>query len=171
MSLTATLKASFSWTATKTVQGSDGKFSEVDQQTVTLTDGTGSGNADLIYKVEDATIADGGGATSYDLAGALTDVFGDAVVFVKLKGLFVANTSDTQTTPTTAGLIVGGNAANVPIFSVQTTSHTIEAGGFLCMGGKVGFTVTASTGDIMDIDNADGNGIVRYTMLLIGATA
>ena len=47
MDLAATLKASFSWTATKTVQGSSGKFSEVDQQTVTLIDGTGSGQADL----------------------------------------------------------------------------------------------------------------------------
>ena len=168
--LSATMKANFSWTASKTVQGSEGKFSEVDAQTVTLTAGKGSGKADVIFRVEDATIDSGAGVVSYDLLVSLKDLFGGDADFVKLKGVFIKNTSDKQTSPTTAKLIIGGNANSVGLFSVKTTTHTIDAGGFYCTGGPVGVAVAGGT-DVLDINNADGNGTVRYSLTLIGEIA
>lgn len=172
LDVVATLKASVSWTAVKTVQGSEGKFSEVDAKTVTFTTGKGSGNIDVLFKVEDATLAEGA-STTYDLSGTLTDVFGEAAVFVFLKGLFIDNTSDTQSSQTEADIIVGDSGANttaVDLFSTKTSTHKILAGGFFFIASKVGIPVANTTADILTLKQS-GSGIARYTMVLVGEIA
>lgn len=110
---------------------------------------------------------------SYDLAtgGTLTDEFGAAVVFVKLRAIIlsangiagVANTTTLQLT----------RPANGVPFLLATTDAVapISAGGIVVIfDPAAGFTVTAATADLIQVINSAGAS-AGYEIIFVGTSA
>jgi len=121
-----------------------------------FTDGTGALKAEQHYH-DTITLADGA-STELDLAGGLTDAFGDTITLTKLKGIYLKNKSADAT------LIYGHSAANgIPIVNAAALAN---AGGILIPPGGAdikiaadadGWLITAGTGDKLKLEH-DGTG-------------
>jgi len=134
--------------------------------TSTLAAGTGSAQADLLWADSRALIADA--TEDLDLAGVLTDVFGDALTFADIKAILLYNAS------TTASVVsVMGAAANgfVGPFGAAEQKINIPAGGYVMLAHPgAGWTVTAGTGDKITLTEESTLAAV-YEIAIIGATA
>lgn len=130
-----------------------------------LTDGTGSGKGDLLFH-DKRTLADGA-SEDLDLAGALSDAFGDTLTFVKIKALIIKNLSATQT------LTIGNATSNAFVGPFGAATHTLKvqagAQAVLVMD-PVGYSVTAGTGDLLKIANSAGASC-DYEIVIVGASA
>jgi hypothetical protein len=137
-----------------------------------LTDGTGAGNADLLYVAERtvATATD----DDIDLAGVLSDVFGTTLTFAELVGILIINKQKDGTANTTDLTIGGGSNPFVGFLGGTTpTVGPIKPGGmFMLMSpdaAGIG-TVTAGTGDILRITNSAGASNT-YQIAIVGRSA
>lgn len=102
------------------------------------------------------------GSQSLDLVSALTDAYGTALTFAKVKALVVRNKS----TSTTAAATVERPSSNgVPILSA---AGTIAVDPIFVYVNKAGATVTASTGDLISINNADSAASADIEVLILG---
>lgn len=131
-----------------------------------LTDGTGLDNADLIFW--DTRTVTNGTPDDLDLAGGLTDAFGNTLTFVKVKGIMIVNNS------ATAGeiLTLGGDANGfINWLNPATATQKVGPGGVLQLHlpSAAGYAVTAATGDILQI--AADAGSISYDIILIGTSA
>lgn len=167
--LRATVKASVSWDYELALTGSltsliQGQFSYSKE----LTNGTGAaGTANLIYAVQ-TTIA-GGGNTTLDFAGSLSDWFGTTITMARLKYLYINLTTDT-----TASSITVGNATNpLALFSAGTATISIRNGGILFLGcsDATGIAISGGSTDELKIVNADGSNTATINLAAIGSTA
>jgi hypothetical protein len=108
--------------------------------------GTSGGQVDKVFA---AALSIGETPVDYDLAGGsnVKDPASQAdQTFTKLHGFTVTNTHATQ------NLVIGGDANSVPIFGAATHTIAIGPGGvFTWDFGGDGVTVTAGTGDILQI--------------------
>ena len=138
-----------------------------------LADGTGADQADLVW-FDDASRA-AAGTDSIDLAGVLTDVFGSAATFVRVKCVMFKNTSTTG-----AAFEVGPGGAATPFQCGLTTvlgatgneARAIpQGGGFIIWApGATGFAVGAGVTDIFEVtETATFAGL--YEIAVVGATA
>lgn len=131
-----------------------------------FTNGTGDDAVDLIW--HDQRTVTASSTDSLDLAGSLTDAFGNTLTFVEIKGIIIraasGNTNDVQ---------IGGNA-NPLVGWVADGSDivVVKPGGIFCLTAPgTGHTVTASTGDVLDVANSAGGTSVTYDIIVIGASA
>jgi hypothetical protein len=88
-----------------------------------------------------------------DLAGTLTDEFGQACVFTTIMGI-VLEALDTNT-----GNLTLGGATNAFASFLGAGTHTLvlqPKGCIALMAGDAGYAVTAGTGDILRVGNASG---------------
>lgn len=127
-----------------------------------FTNGTGSGQANKQF--HDARSLEAGANESLDLAGGLTDTFGNSLTFTKIKFLLIANTSTTQT------LSVGGGGVNSFINWVADATDIVKIGPgatavLIC--DPAGVTVTADTGDLLKILNNAGAACI-YDIVIFG---
>jgi hypothetical protein len=105
-----------------------------------------------------------------DLAGVLTDPFGVALTFVKIKAVGIkaaaANTNSVN---------VSRPASNgVPWFLAASDGFALGPGGIYlyCNPGAAGIaTVTAGTGDILRVDNSGAGTTVTFDIVIIGTSA
>lgn len=155
MAVTASFRASFSGAQTRTaVMGASPAWSSAIDQIISLTDGTGANQADILYANE-RTVAS---ATNddIDVAGVLTDAFGATITAAKLVAIMIANIQRDGTANTTT-LTPGGGTNTVPGFS--SALWAISPGGIFVVASPAlaGFAaVTASTGDIIRVANSSG---------------
>lgn len=129
---------------------------------VTLADGTTSGKADVNYSDPSRTLG-AGASRSYDLSGALTDVNGEAAVFAKVKLIDVINSGPgviTLERPSSNGLV---------FLTAAGDSVPVQVGGRVSLYYPAGVTVTAGTGDLLDI-TADGSG-ATFSLIVVGTSA
>ena len=132
---------------------------------LTLANGTGASQADVVW-ASTRTLA-ASGTDTFDFAGGgLVDAFGGAIAPAKVKALFVyaygANTNNA---------VVGGNANAVPIFGAATHTIAVKPGGvFLWIIPGTGVTVTAGTGDIIQVVNSAGGTSITYDIIVIGTS-
>jgi hypothetical protein len=122
--------------------------------TKALKNGTAANQYDVQYAAE-RTISSGA-TDSIDLAGVLADAMGDTVTAAELVGVAIINQA-VDGTPNTTNITVGGGSNAVPGFS--SALAPISPGGMLFMlsPGAAGLaTVTAGTGDILQIVNGSG---------------
>jgi hypothetical protein len=130
------------------------------------TDGTAADQANRLWS--DRRTVNASTTDSLDLSGTtLLDAFGIAVVFVKVKAVFLRNRSATQT------LTVTRPAAGVAIFTAASDAVPVPPGGcFLLAGpGLAGLaTVTATTADLIDVVNPAG-GSAEYDVVVVGTSA
>jgi hypothetical protein len=101
-----------------------------------------------------------------DLAGTLTDAFGATITFGTVKVIEVqASCSNTN------NVLVGGAASNTFVGPFDDASDIITVkpcGRLLLMAPKTGWTVTASTGDILKVANSSSGSAVIYTIKILG---
>ena len=133
-----------------------------------LTNGTGSGSADLLYH-DTITIADGASdATTCLEDGSMNDSFGDALVMLTLKALIITNGS------ADASLHVGGaqGAEELPIFGDPTADYLIipPGGSFVWLGGVAGIDIT-SAGEIKLAHDGTGTATMAVEIIAIGSSA
>lgn len=129
-----------------------------------LADGAGANQASQVFS-DKRTLA-GSANEELDLAGGLTDVFGNTITFTKIKVVIVtslaANGGDIQ---------VGGSAANgFDAFVGAVGDYVIvkPGGSFAIIAPDVnGYAVTAGTADLLKITNGDASP-ADYEITIIG---
>lgn len=136
------------------------------KHTVDLADGVGAAQADMIWS-DQRTIA-ASTTEDLDLAGALLDAFGAAFTPAKVKAVIVRAASGN-----TNNVVVGGDAAAVPIFADPTDTVAVQPGGIfvLVAPGLAGYAVTATTGDIIQVANSGAGTTVTYDIVIIGTSS
>lgn len=136
------------------------------RELIELVNGTGDDQADLIW-TDQRTLA-ASASENHDLAGGLTDAFGTAMTFARIKGLFVkaaaANTNNVN---------VSSEATNgVPLFLALGDGIKIPPGGWnFWAAPDDGIVVTGATGDLLTVANSGAGTSVTYDIVIIGASA
>jgi hypothetical protein len=135
---------------------------------IDLTTGTGAGQADRIF--HDTRELAASASEDLDLAGGLVDALGASLTFARVKGLIVA------AEPTNVNnVVVGGAAANQFVGPFGAAAHTlaVRPNGVLALFASdgVGYVVTAATGDLFKIANSGAGTPVKYSIVIIGASA
>jgi hypothetical protein len=133
-------------------------------ETQEFTPGTGNDQANLVF-ADTRTIA-ASSSEDLDLAGGLTSAFGAAITFAKVRAIVVraaeANTNN---------VVVGGAASNAFTgpFADATDKINVPPGGeVLLTAPNAGWTVTASTGDLLKVANSSSGSTVSYDIIIIG---
>ena len=131
----------------------------------TFTDGDAADKMDALY-VERRSLA-ASGSEDLDLAGGITNTFGEVLTLTKVRMLIVRPNSTNLNT-----ISVGGAAANGFAAWSGATNHTVtvRAGGTLMLlaPDATGYAVTAGTGDLLTIQN-DGTNGVSYDIYIGGS--
>lgn len=133
-----------------------------------LSDGTGAGAADLTFG-DRRTVTDGA-TEDLDLAGVLTDAFGDTITAVRVKAIMIKASA-----ANTTNLTVGADAT-APWIGLLNAAGTITlrpGASFLASAGEddaTGMAVTATTADIIQVVNGAGAD-ATYDIVIVGASA
>lgn len=132
-----------------------------------LTSGTSTSQCDLEYRAQRTIAASSN--EDLDLAGSLADVFGNTLTFVKVRGIWIkassANTNSVVIKPASSNGFTGPFGA---------ATHTItlpKEGVFLVTAPQAGWTVTAGSGDKINIANSSSGSSVTYDIHVIGSSA
>ncbi|MGI5196578.1 hypothetical protein ACQEVY_23500 [Streptomyces sp. CA-288835] len=138
-------------------------------RSVTLGSGTGAGKADKVFS-DRRTLA-ASASEDLDLAGVLLDVFGSAITFVRIKGLFISAAA-----ANTNNLVIGAAASNAWATLLNATGTlTLRPGATIgAMAGAAdatAYAVTAGIGDQLKIANSAGSTPVTYDIHIVGASA
>jgi hypothetical protein len=148
------------------------------QQDIVLRDGTTNDKIDLIWS--DTRSLTTGASEDIDLAGGVTDIFGNTLTFVEVSHLFFFNHD------TTAGEYFRmGPAASNGWYGVTTpflatgdsviirpsaTVDGITYPGFAWFSAPTGYVVTAGSADSIGITNS-GSTTNSYSMIVLGRSA
>lgn len=138
-------------------------------RSVHLESGTGAGKADRVFH-DQRTLA-ASASEDLDLAGVLTDVYGAAITFARIKYIAISAASGN-----TNNILVGAASATQWVGLLNTTGVvTLRPGATLAaMSGAadaVGMAVTAGTGDLLKIANSAGSTSVTYDIVIVGVSA
>ena len=166
MPIDGTISASFVINDRRTNVGLPGNTSGVTltasrSPSITFTDGAGASAANKLYA---ATRTLSGSSEDLDLAGVLADLFGGTLTLVRIKGLYIKNTGN-------ANIVVGGDATNPWATLLNSTGTlTLPPGAFILVGtpDATGWTVTAGTGDILQVAGTSGQ---SYEIAILGASS
>lgn len=168
MALTTALNLNLRATLTGTADLSTPTAEIAKTIATSLTSGTGLGAADQVFS--DTRTLTTSSSETLDLAGSLTNDLGATISFARIKMIFI----NVQTTTAGYTLEVGGNASNQFINWVgdATDKIVVRGGGcfLLYTPDATAYAVTASTGDILKINNPSA-GSVTYDIIIVGATA
>src|SRR3990172_6816581 len=101
-----------------------------------------------------------------DLAGGLTDAFGAAITFARIKAIYVeADSANTN------NVLLGGAAANAfaTPFADAIDKVTLRPGGALLLVAPdaTGYVVTASTADLLRVGNSGAGTSVKDRIMLV----
>ena len=165
--LEATLKLSISASmrGALDLSGSLASLREVYLQA--FADGAGANAAEEIFADERTVAASGN--EDIDLAGSLTNILGEAVVFTAIKAIIIkadpGNTNAVQVTrPASNG---------VPLFMAAGDGISLAPGEVFSWfsGSAAGKVVTADSGDLLNIANSSSGTGVTYKIIVIGITS
>lgn len=134
---------------------------------IELSSGTGASAVDLEYLKQETIAASTN--TDYDLAGSLLDRFGNVITFVKVKGIWIkaspSNVNSVRIKPAASNGFLGPFADASDIISVPP-------GGVLLLAAPVsGWTVTAGSGDLLNLANSGAGSSVVFDIHIIGTSA
>lgn len=124
-----------------------------------LTFGTGNDASDELW--HDRRIVDASQTDQLDLAGVLKNYAGDTITFAKVHAILIHNRSDETLTTGDHGVAHTASAAVIEVLPsaangallLKAASDTIilAAGDWFVLFSKAGKTITADTGDLLDI--------------------
>lgn len=130
-----------------------------------FTNGTGADNANAAFL--DTRTVTASSSEELDLAGGLTDPFGTTLTFTRIKGLIISAAA-----ANTNNVLVGGAASNAvsTIFSDTSDEIVVRPGGMFCITAPdaTGMAVTASTADLLRIENSSSGTSVTYDIIIVG---
>lgn len=132
-----------------------------------LTTGTGANQADKVWS-DQITIA-ASSNSDIDLAGTLTDPFGAALSFARVKLILV-----TAATTNTNNVVVGGASSTFNTWVSGTSPAVIvRPGGFLAVGcsDATAYVVTATSADVLRLSNSGAGSTVTCDVAIIGSSA
>ena len=133
--------------------------------TTTLLNGTAADQASQAFSDERTLAAST--SEDLDLAGGLTDVFGNAIAFTKIKAIAIFADADNGDNVEVGG--AASNGFNSWVGAVGDQVIIPPGGMFLLTAPDLaGFPVTSSTGDLLTINNADSGASGTYKIVLIG---
>jgi uncharacterized protein (DUF697 family) len=159
------MAASVTWDATNVLDLSTARDKATLAYTDSIDDGTGADQAKVVWH-DKGTIANGGSAT-IDVAGSLTDAFGNSAVFTKIKGIMLINrgiANGASYTETSGENIIMSTST---LTSADLTAPLEPGGVFLFTSPKVGGAVTATSADTITLTRA-GSGTVTYEVVIWG---
>lgn len=134
------------------------------EHTMALANGTGLGQANQVWT--DERTVNSGANEDLDLSGGLTNALGVALTLTKLKAIVIVGLSTN-----TGDLTVSRPAANgVPLLAAASDAFgPLAPNGFIAYGNPsaAGITVTAATGDLINIANATGSA-QKYRVIIFG---
>jgi hypothetical protein len=133
--------------------------------TNTWSNGTGANQANMIWT--DTRTINASSSEDLDLAGGLTNGFGNTVTFTKIKGIMIKAASGN-----TNNVLVGGDATSTFLtwVSAEADQIIVRPGGifYLEAPDSTAYAVTATTGDLLHIENSSSGTSVSYDIILIG---
>ena len=133
----------------------------------TVTSGTGDSQANLVFRDQRSLALST--SENIDLAGVLIDSYGTTLTFVDVKMLYVFAAATNG-----GNIIVGGAAANAFLgpFADATDKMKLPASAWLKWVAPIdGYPVTATTADILKIENDDGVAAGIYDIVIVGTNA
>lgn len=132
-----------------------------------LSDGTGLDEGDILWFDQDRILA---GLTSenIDVAGTLSDAYGDTFTAVKIKFFYFHNKS---VTPGDI-LELGGGSNPLLLWKDGSDIDSVGPNGrrFMWEPAAAGKAVTAGTGDLLQVNNISSNSI-DYDIIIVGTSA
>ena len=165
MALTTSLSAAISGTYTATAGRAQDDYPISLTHRQSFATGVAALQCDKVYDQE-RTVAT---SETLDLAGVLTDVFGAALTFVKIRAIMVeadaANVND---------VVVGGAGSNAWVGPFGANTHTvaIQPGDMWMMtAATTGWTVTPGSGDLLKVLNSSSGASVKYRIVIVGTSA
>jgi hypothetical protein len=116
-----------------------------------------------MYRIQ--TTISAGADMDLDLHTSLTDFFGAALNFARIKAILFEHVSSSAATD---GVIIGNNGATNPV--VAWSMPKIYAGGFfmLCLNDTTGIAVTNGSADVFRMSNEDGSNAATIRLVLGG---
>lgn len=168
MPLSATIRAGIEFNQSGSADFGPQRFQGSVSSLLQLASGTGANQADIVW-ADERTVASAT-ADDIDLAGVLSSAFGTTITAVEVVAFLLINAPlDPLDTANTTTLTVGGDAAAVP----NITSGAIGPRGVVLLvdpdaGGLA--TVTATTGDIIQVTNSSG-AAATYQVCILARTA
>jgi len=180
-SLTLTSDLKFTWEFQNILDLATARDQNHLRQNDQIADGTGADQADQIWhdrrRLTPSTASD-----LLDLAGSLTNVFGQTVTFATVRGIMIINKGVPDASPATAWTVtsgedidVGGAAANpfTSLFDGSATAKvTIRSGGTMIFVAPAdGYAVTAGSADILQIALDGAGADVEYDIVIWGTAA
>lgn len=163
---TGNVKVSISGALATTTQdiGNIGYSFNYTTPTYTFTNGTSTNQANMVWADTRTIVASG--TDDLDLAGGLTNAFGTALTFTKMKGILVAASS-----ANTNNVLIGGDAAALANWVSNVNDVVVvRPGGVFCLiaPDTTGYAVTGTTADVLQIANSSSGTSVTYDIILIG---
>lgn len=130
------------------------------------TSGTGASQSDKRFRGSYTISASS--TQTLDLAGSLTDPFGATITFAKIKKVEIyaasGNTNDVN--------VIRPASNGVPLFLAAGDGIPVKPGGALVwVAPGTGVTVTAGTGDLLDLTNSAGGTSVDVDVIIEGTSA
>jgi len=157
MALTATIVAALTAKQTGGNDFSGDNFTPAMRQTISITDGTGANQGDLLFLDQRAVAT--AANDDIDLSGVLADAFGATITAAELVAVFVINAPISGAANTTDLTIGAGSNPYIGFLGAAHTIGPIKPGGMFMIGAGdaagIG-AVTAGTGDILRIANSAG---------------
>ena len=129
-----------------------------------FTNGTGADQGDLLWHDTRTIVASG--TDDLDLNGVLTDAFGDTVSALRVKAIYIKNTSAVATIGVAAAPAAGWT--NFPFSSVAMQPGESRSA---LSPGATGLAVTAGSSDTIRVTNNDGGNAATYDIIVIAASA
>ena len=169
MGVTSTLSMAASVLQTKALDLTAAEDSLAFRRAVNLTDGTTAGKADKVF--HDRRVLAASASEDLDLAGVLSDVFGAAITWARVKGLFISAAATN-----TNSVVVGAASATqwATLLNAAGTLTLRPGASFCAIAGAAdatGWAVTAGTGDLLKIANSAAGTPVTYDIVIVGASA
>ncbi len=134
-------------------------------KTLEFSNGVGLNQADQIFHDQRTLAASGN--EELDLAGGLTDAFGNTLTFSAIKGMILKAAAGN-----TNNVLLGGAAVNAFVnwVSDATDEIVIKPDGLFVLIDPTagGYGVTASTADLLRIENSGAGTGVTYDLIIIG---
>lgn len=171
MALDGSIKTVINLTDTLAQGGEEGDFRVRKQHTISLANGTGANQADILYVADDQFSA--ASQNDKDLAGSLTDALGNTITMAEVVGFAVINQRSDGTVSSSHVDI--GNATNAwhEWLGAAGTTVRVPAGGFFMLispdADGLG-AVTAGTDDTLRI-TTDVSGTYYCQTVVLGRSA
>ncbi len=173
MSLTAQSKLALSATLISALDGRNAKDpvelgAFASPPSTTWTSGTGANQVDLMFA--DQRSISSSSNDDLDLAGVLTDAFGNTLTFARIKAIYIKNVSvdaatEIQIDQTVAAdwsTLFNGGAIIKLLKGAMIYAEAPDA---------VAWAVTATSADILRITNNHGSNTALYDIVILGASA